>query len=209
MFRFENKISESFESELLYQEELTFKLNRIFDIIRGADAHFSRESHFGSIHRKISDTLKLHTLSNPIARNTLHVDRDVLIQIAGQVTELCALESINYHELKLIVFVADAWLPRLEWLSKLVNKYNIDLLLTPSIAATNILSQEYNHNNVQWFPFGISKDIWNDYSIKKDQKFIQFGRKNSHLHQVILDNYGKDEYEYGFINKDINLEKEE
>lgn len=206
MTRFEDAARDAFGFEMVNQRRLSYNLVRIFDALRG-------RQNINSLSRatqlKINRLGELLGISDrpymlPSLLRTRVSGYDVVMLFCGQIYELRTFDSINWEDTFTIVYVADAWEPRLSYFSSLIAQYDIDAVFCSYQRATEILRTEYGHSDVYWLPQGIDPSLWCDYGLDKEYTAIQFGRKNPTLHEFATEQF-PDSYVEHYIEGDENL----
>ena len=207
MTRFEDAASEILNLDMVFQHRVSYNLVRIFDALRG-------QQNITSLSERTQ--VKINTIGNlldvsdkpyklPSLLRVSTTNNDIILLFCGQVYEIRTLDSIDWQNKKIIVYVADAWEPRLDYFSSLIHQYDINAVLCSYQESTNILSND--HENIYWLPQGIDPSLWRDYGLDKEHTAIQFGRKNPTLHKIASEKFGES-YVHEYISGDRNLARQ-
>lgn len=207
LFNFEDSIREITDAELLQQSAKSYKLYRFLNILRG-------KQNSNSLSPKTIHTINilggaLNIGDNPIKLPTAQYFKSkqysTLILILGQVYEVQVLDTLDWKNKYIILYVGDPWEPDLDELSQYIDQYNIDCIFVPFLRSFEILNKV--HRGVHWLPQAVCPTVWTDYDLEKTHKYIQFGRKDPRLHDFALGEGGEEEYIYRFIEGDVELAK--
>jgi glycosyltransferase involved in cell wall biosynthesis len=198
IIRFEEEFVNQADICRLYQGSLVYKLSRlsseILDLI--PSKRLRRNV------KKLDNRLR-GLFSKTYAKIA---DYDTVILFLGQSYEIDIVNALPYDDMNIIIYIGDPWQPVLDKLGKAMTEYNTDIVFSPFKKSAKIL-REYGLK-VHFLPQAIDPSVWNTYDSGKERLFIQFGRKNPTLNEIINNRFSKDDYLDSFVPGDINLAKE-
>ncbi|MFC1964488.1 glycosyltransferase [Chloroflexota bacterium] len=180
LFKFEDLIAERFHADIIGQSKLKFYFLRALDMAG----------------------LNLCTFPLYPIRSRLERYSTILMCVAHPF-EIPILETINYKDKKIILYIIDAWEPSLTRLSSLIEKYRIDIVLCGYLQAHEFLREK--HKSVYWLPQGFDSSIYKDYQLEKRFTAMQAGRKHPGLHSFFLNYCKETDYIHHFIEGNIKL----
>lgn len=217
LFHFEDEISKNISTKIIEQGEVSTKIARhLSTFLQGTPASFSflSDETLKDVQKATADSLgKLmkffrepSNLKVPsFTRSEIEKKQySVILLCLNQVGEIPAvLNTFDFENKIVILYIVDAWEPRLKKLSSLINQYNIEVVLCPYLKSAEFLQKR--QSGVYWLPQGFNKEIWKDYGLDKKYEVIQFGRNHPGLHEFFLNRYKNKEYIHEYIEGDFNL----
>ena len=181
---FENLAAKYFNADIIRLGKLSSQCAVILEALRGAPTTAKIPKIISNMVTKLP-----HQIPIPSSIRFKVNKYDTIFLSVISTTKISVLDTINWKNKRIILYIIDAWEPRLKWLSKLIDKFNIDIVLCPYLQSVEYLQER--HSNVFWLPMGFNENVWKDYGLKKEIKVIQYGRKHPYLHDFFLNLYGR------------------